>query len=126
MKTNQEKYLPYGRQTITEADIEAVTNILRGDFITQGPTVPEFEKKTASKIDARYCVAVNSATSALHIACLALGLEQGDYLWTSPITFIASAMSFNGLILLKRTSLSEASGGVVSAVNTKLPECIFL
>lgn len=86
-----DSFLPYGRQTITEADIVAVEKVLRSPFITQGPIVPAFEKAMAVKVSAAYGVAVNSATSALHIACLALGLGPGDRLWTSPITFVASA-----------------------------------
>ena len=84
-------FLPYGRQTITEADIAAVVKVLRSPFLTQGPAVPAFEQAVAAKVGARHGVAVNSATSALHIACLALGLGHGDRLWTSPITFVASA-----------------------------------
>ena len=84
-------YLPYGRQTITEADITAVVDVLRSPYLTQGPAVPAFEQAVAAKVDAHHGVAVNSATSALHIACLALGLRPGDRLWTSPITFVASA-----------------------------------
>ena len=84
-------FLPYGRQTITEADIAAVTEVLRSAHLTQGQAVPAFEEAVAQRVDARYSVAVNSATSALHIACLALGLGPGDRLWTSPITFVASA-----------------------------------
>ena len=76
---------------ITEADIAAVESVLRSPFLTQGPVIPAFEQALASKVDATYGVAVNSATSALHIACLALGLGSGDRLWTSPITFVASA-----------------------------------
>lgn len=83
--------LPYGRHTITEADIAAVVEVLRSPLLTQGPTVPAFEQAVAVKVGARHGVAVNSATSALHIACLALGLGPGDRLWTSPITFLASA-----------------------------------
>lgn len=83
--------IPYGRQSITQADIDAVTRVLQSDFITQGPFVPEFEQRVAAHIGARFAVAVNSATSALHVACLALGLGRGDRLWTSPITFVASA-----------------------------------
>ena len=83
--------IPYGRQTITEADIAAVVSVLHSPFLTQGPVVPAFEQAVAAKVDARYGVAVNSATSALHIACLALGLGPGDRLWTSPTTFVASA-----------------------------------
>ena len=84
-------FIPYGRQTITEADIQAVVEVLKSPFLTQGPVVPSFEAAVAKKVGANYGVAVNSATSALHIACLALELGPGDYLWTSPITFVASA-----------------------------------
>lgn len=83
--------IPYGRQDITQADIEAVVDVLQSDFLTQGPMVPRFEATVASYCGARHVLAVNSATSALHIACLALGLGPGDWLWTSPITFVASA-----------------------------------
>lgn len=83
--------LPYGRQSVTEADISAVVEVLRSPFLTQGPAVPAFEKATAAMVGASHGVAVNSATSALHIACLALGLGPGDRLWTSTITFVASA-----------------------------------
>lgn len=83
--------IPYGRQDITEADIDAVAEILRGDFLTQGPALPRFECVVADYCGAQHGVAVNSATSALHIACLALELGPGDWLWTSPNTFVASA-----------------------------------
>lgn len=83
--------MPYGRQDITQADIDAVTDVLRSDFLTQGPVVPMFEKSVADHCGARRAVAVNSATSALHLACLALGVGPGDLVWTSPITFVASA-----------------------------------
>jgi UDP-4-amino-4,6-dideoxy-N-acetyl-beta-L-altrosamine transaminase len=83
--------IPYGRQQITEDDIQAVANVLRSDFLTQGPMVPRFEQAVAEKVGAGHGVATNSATSALHIACLALELGPGDCLWTSPITFVASA-----------------------------------
>jgi len=83
--------IPYGRQDITQDDIDAVTMVLRSDFLTQGPVLPEFERTVAEKVNVGHGVAVNSATSALHIACLALGLGPGDLLWTSPITFVASA-----------------------------------
>ncbi|MFW3616934.1 UDP-4-amino-4,6-dideoxy-N-acetyl-beta-L-altrosamine transaminase [Billgrantia antri] len=83
--------IPYGRQDIQQQDIEAVLEVLRSDFLTQGPVVPRFEKAVAEKTGARHALAVNSATSALHMACLALGLGEGDWLWTSPITFVASA-----------------------------------
>jgi UDP-4-amino-4,6-dideoxy-N-acetyl-beta-L-altrosamine transaminase len=83
--------IPYGRQDITQADLEAVQEILRSDYLTQGPTVPQFEGQVASLVGAKHAVAMNSATSALHAACLALGLGTGDTLWTSPVTFVASA-----------------------------------
>lgn len=83
--------IPYGRQDITQTDIDAAVAVLRSDFLTQGPVVPRFESAVASKVGARHAVTVNSATSALHLACLALGLGPGDQLWTSPITFVASA-----------------------------------
>lgn len=91
MSSAPRSFLPYGRQTITEVDIVAVESVLRSPFLTQGPAVPAFEQAVAAKVNARCAVAVNSATSALHIACLALGLGPGDRLWTSPITFVASA-----------------------------------
>jgi len=83
--------IPYGRQDITDADIAAVVAVLRSDWLTQGPAVPRFEDAVARYCGAQHAIAVNSATSALHIACLALGLGPGDRLWTSPITFVASA-----------------------------------
>lgn len=83
--------IPYGRQSISEADIEAVVEVLRSDFLTQGPVVPRFEQAVADYCGARFGVAVNSGTAALHIACLALGVGQGDWVWTSPISFVASA-----------------------------------
>ena len=83
--------LPYGRQTVSASDIAAVLEVLQSPFLTQGPAVPAFEDAIALKVNARNGVAVNSATSALHIACLALGLVPGDRLWTSSITFVASA-----------------------------------
>jgi UDP-4-amino-4,6-dideoxy-N-acetyl-beta-L-altrosamine transaminase len=83
--------IPYGRQEIIEEDISEVEKVLRSDFLTQGPTVPRFEKLVADYCGASHAIAVNSATSALHIACLALGLGPGDFLWTSPNTFVASA-----------------------------------
>lgn len=83
--------IPYGRQDITQADIDAVVDVLKSDFLTQGPMVPRFEAAVAQYCGAQHAIATNSATSALHIACLALGLGPGDRLWTSPITFVASA-----------------------------------
>lgn len=83
--------IPYGRQLISEDDIAAVTEVLRSDFLTQGPRVPAFESAMAQYVGARHAVAVNSATSALHIACIALGVGPGDRVWTSPNSFLASA-----------------------------------
>ena len=83
--------IPYGRQDISEDDIQAVVDVLRSDYLTQGPVVPTFEKTVANCCGATYAIAVNSATSALHIACLSLGVGPGDWVWTSPITFVASA-----------------------------------
>ena len=83
--------IPYGRQDISQDDIDAVIEVLRSDWLTQGPKVPEFERAVANYCGANHAVAVNSATSALHIACLALDLGPGDWLWTSPNTFVASA-----------------------------------
>jgi UDP-4-amino-4,6-dideoxy-N-acetyl-beta-L-altrosamine transaminase len=86
-------FIPYGRQDISDEDIDAVVEILRSDFLTQGPAVEKFETSLAKYSDAKYAVAVNSATSALHIACLALGISNKDIVWTSPITFVATANS---------------------------------
>lgn len=83
--------IPYGKQDISQQDIDAVVDVLKSDFLTQGPKVPVFESALTSHTGAKYAVAVNSATSALHIACMALELGEGDWLWTSPITFVASA-----------------------------------
>lgn len=83
--------IPYGRQEITDADIAAVVEVLQSNFLTQGPVVPRFEEAVAHYCGAQHAVAVNSATSALHLACLALELGPGDWLWTTPITFVASA-----------------------------------
>lgn len=83
--------IPYGHQEIHQDDIDAVVKVLRSDFLTQGPAVPEFEAAVAARVGARYAIAVNSATSALHIACMALDLGAGDLMWTVPNTFVASA-----------------------------------
>lgn len=84
-------FIPYGRQTISDEDIAAVVEVMKSDFLTQGPKVSEFEQSVATKVGAKYAIAVNSATSALHLACLALGVGKNDSVWTSPNTFIASA-----------------------------------
>jgi len=83
--------IPYGKQDITQQDIDTVVDVLKSDFLTQGPQVPAFEKSLTDFTGAKHALAVNSATSALHIACLALGLGQDDILWTTPITFVASS-----------------------------------
>ena len=85
------KPIPYARQSISQSDIDAVVQVLNSDFLTQGPVVPAFESAVANYCHAKHAVATTNATSALHLACLALGLGQGDILWTSPITFVASA-----------------------------------
>jgi UDP-4-amino-4,6-dideoxy-N-acetyl-beta-L-altrosamine transaminase len=83
--------IPYGRQSISEDDIQSVLEVLRSDWLTQGPVVPNFEKRVAEYVGAAHAVAVNSATSALHIACLALDVGPRDLVWTTPITFVATA-----------------------------------
>jgi UDP-4-amino-4,6-dideoxy-N-acetyl-beta-L-altrosamine transaminase len=85
------KIIPYGRQDITQSDIDSVVAVLKSDFLTQGPKVPSFEQHIAEYCGASHAVAVNSATSALHLACLSLGVGKGDSVWTSPVTFVASA-----------------------------------
>lgn len=87
----ENKIIPYGRQDITEEDIKVVIETLKSDFLTQGPKIKEFEDKFAKSVDSKYAVAVNNATAGLHIGVLALGLEQGDRVITTPITFAASA-----------------------------------
>ena len=88
---NNDGYIPYGRQNINDDDLKAVNNVLKNKFITQGPITEEFEKKLAAKVNSKFAVSTNSATSGLHISCLALGLKRGDILWTTPNTFVASA-----------------------------------
>mgnify|MGYP006417421359 FL=1 len=83
--------IPYGKQDINQADIDAVVNVLKSDFLTQGVQTPLFEKIVSNYCGSKYGVAVNSATSALHVACLSLNLGKGDWLWTSPNSFVASA-----------------------------------
>lgn len=81
----------YGRQSISQEDIDEVVEVLKSDFLTQGPVTESFEDAISKKVGSKFAVATNSATSALHISCLALGLTNNDWLWTSPITFVASA-----------------------------------
>lgn len=83
--------IPYGRQDVTRDDIDAVVAVLTSDFLTQGPMVPRFERAVADRCGVKHAIAMNSATSALHVACMALDLGPGDRLWTSPVTFVASA-----------------------------------
>ena len=83
--------IPYARQSISKQDIDAVTEVLQSDYLTQGPVVPAFEEAVANLVGAKYAIAGNSATSMLHVACLALGVTDGDLVWTSPISFVASA-----------------------------------
>lgn len=84
-------YVPYGRQSIDDSDVEAVVEVLRSDFLTQGPVIEKFEARICELVEARYCVAVNSATAALHIACMALDVGPGDLVWTTAISFVASS-----------------------------------
>jgi len=91
LSMNKTRFIPYGRQSINDDDITAVVDVLTSDYLTQGPAVTAFEQAIADKVNAHYAVAVNSATSALHLACLALDVGVGDRVWTSPNTFIASA-----------------------------------
>ena len=84
-------YIPYGRQSIDDADIEAVVKVLKSDYLTTGPAVAAFEKKVADYVGAKYAVAVSNGTAALHVACLAAGIGAGDEVVTTPITFAASA-----------------------------------
>lgn len=83
--------IPYGKQHIDDEDIKAVVETLKSDWLTQGPTVPMFEQAMSEYCGAKYAVAVNSATSALHLACLALSVGEGDRVWTSPNSFVASS-----------------------------------
>ena len=83
--------IPYGRQDISSEDIDSVIEVLKSDFLTQGPVVPKFENALRERFSSKYALAVNSATSALHLACLALGVKRGDAVWTSPISFVASS-----------------------------------
>ena len=83
--------IPYGKQDITQQDVDSVVDVLKSDFLTQGPQVPSFEKSLMQLTGAKHAVCVNSATSALHIACMALDVAAGDIVWTSPITFVSSA-----------------------------------
>jgi UDP-4-amino-4,6-dideoxy-N-acetyl-beta-L-altrosamine transaminase len=83
--------IPYGKQSIDENDINAVVDVLKSDFLTQGPVVPKFESAFKDLVSSQYAIAVTNATSALHLACLALGVGEGDAVWTSPISFVASS-----------------------------------
>ena len=127
--------IPYGRQNIIEEDIAGVCETLRSDFLTQGPKVVEFERAISEYCQVKHATAVNSATSALHLACLALGVESGDLVWTSPISFVASANcalycnanvdfvdvdSESGLMSVK--ALEEKLA--IAFVNEKLPKVI--
>ena len=88
---NKYQTIPYSRQTITVQNIKEVNKVLKSDFITQGPVTKKFEDEISKFVDSKYCVTVNTATSALTIACKALGLKKGDILWTSTNSFVASS-----------------------------------
>ncbi len=83
--------IPYSRQNISEEDVESVIKVLKSDFLTNGPVIKKFESLCSEKFNAKYCISMNSATSALHVACLSLGLKKNDIVWTTPNTFVASA-----------------------------------
>ena len=83
--------IPYNKQFIDKSDIKSVLKVLKSNLITQGPNVEKFEKAISKKVNSRYAVASNSATSSLHLACMAIGLKKGDWLWTSPNSFVASS-----------------------------------
>ena len=91
MKKKELKFIPYGSHQVNQKDIDNVVDVLKNKKLTQGETLKKFERAIQKKIKVKYCVAVNSATSALHLSCLALGLKSGDSLWTSPNSFVASA-----------------------------------
>lgn len=112
--------IPYGRQDINQEDIDAVVSVLKSDFLTQGPAVPKFEHSVAGYCEAKHGVAVNSATSALHIACLALGLSKGDILWTTPITFVASANC--GLYCGAKVDFVDVESDTYNMSSSKLEE----
>ena len=84
------KVLPYSRQKIDQTDIKSVIQVLKSDFLTQGSMVPKFEKLVSKKIGSKYAVALNSATSALHVGCMSLNIKKGDIVWTSANSFVAS------------------------------------
>ena len=84
-------YIPYGRQSINEADIQAVVDVLKSDYVTTGPKILEFERKVADYVGAKYAVAIANGTAALHAACHVAGITKGDEVITTPITFAASA-----------------------------------
>ena len=86
-----DNFIPYGRQSINQDDINAVVNVLKSDFLTQGPLINKFETHISEKLGAKFAVSSNSATSALHISCLALDIKENDIVWTSPNSFVASA-----------------------------------
>ena len=88
---NNKNFIPYGKHSISDDDINEVLSVLKSKNLTQGEYVPKFEKEISKKVNAKFSVAVNSATSALHLACMALDVTKGDYVWTSPISFVASA-----------------------------------
>ena len=84
-------FIPYGKHKLTDEDKKEVLKVLNSQFLTQGPKVPFFEQEITKIVGSKEAIAVNSATSGLHLSCLALGLSKGDLLWTTPITFVASA-----------------------------------
>ncbi len=115
--------IPYGKQKITEEDIEAVVKVLKSEFLTQGPKIPEFEKKFASYIGAKYAVAVSSGTAALHICSLAQNIKPGQRVITTPITFVATANCVKycgGESILKLTLLTWTRLNDFSRITPKI------
>ena len=91
MKEESLEYLPYGRHQIIDSDVEKVVDLLKNHNLTQGKILENFEEAISSKVSSKFCIAVNSATSALHLSCMAIGLKKNDILWTTPNSFVASA-----------------------------------
>mgnify|MGYP006195935561 CR=1 FL=1 len=120
--------IPYGRQQIDQQDIDSVVDVLRSDFLTQGPAVPAFEECVANYCKVPYAVAVNSATSALHIACMALEVGPGDVVWTSPISFVGrwtpSVGKLWSMPVARRSALLRMRSISVSCLSVKTPRCV--
>ena len=117
--------IPYGRQNIDQNDIDAVVLTLQSDYLTQGPKVKEFEVKFAEYVGANYAVAVNNATSGLHLSVLALNLKNGDRVITTPITFAASATAMLSALCVPAIIISRYKSSIASEIIGFEPEVIF-